>query len=122
VKDIDFASREIRVRDGKGRKDRVTPLPESLVTPLQHHLESVRATFERDLAEGCGDVSLPDALDRKYARGVVSARRAARPVVPPGRAARLAHAGKRGALSYFQAHSPPKDGSLAARQIWYGLR
>jgi integron integrase len=68
VKDMDFASREIRVRDGKGRKDRVTPLPESLVTPLQRHLESVRATFERDLAEGCGDVALPDALDRKYAR------------------------------------------------------
>lgn len=66
VKDLDFDTREIRVRDGKGRKDRVTTLPESLTAPLRRHLEGVRATFERDLTEGFGDVALPDALARKY--------------------------------------------------------
>jgi len=30
VKDVDLERREIRVRDGKGQKDRVTVLPESL--------------------------------------------------------------------------------------------
>ena len=66
VKDLDFEAREIRVRDGKGRKDRVTTLPDSLAAPLRRHLETVRATFERDLADGFGAVALPDALARKY--------------------------------------------------------
>lgn len=66
VKDIDFASREVLVRDGKGGKDRVTMLPESLAEPLQRHLERVRELHEEDLAAGYGSVYLPYALDRKY--------------------------------------------------------
>ena len=49
VKDIDFASREILVRDGKGAKDRVTMLPESLIEPLRRHLERVRELHGEDL-------------------------------------------------------------------------
>ena len=37
VKDLDFAQRQIIVRDGKGMEDRVTMLPESLIIPLQEH-------------------------------------------------------------------------------------
>lgn len=37
-KDIEFTRGEIVVRDGKGAKDRVTMLPQSLVGPLQDHL------------------------------------------------------------------------------------
>jgi integron integrase len=66
VKDLDFGQFEIRVRDGKGRKDRVTPLPRLLVEPLQSHLLRVRAVHERDLLQGFGAVTLPDALARKY--------------------------------------------------------
>jgi len=66
VQDIDFASSEILVRDGKGAKDRITMLPESLKTPLQDHLKKVKALHERDLAEGWGRVQMPTALDRKY--------------------------------------------------------
>jgi integron integrase len=66
VKDVDFERREIRVRRGKGDKDRVTPLPEACVRPLLNHLQEVRALHERDLAEGFGAVALPDALSRKY--------------------------------------------------------
>jgi integron integrase len=68
VKDVDFAYRQILVRDGKGAKDRVTMLPENLVQPLQEHLGRVRALHRRDLAEGYGEVSLPHALARKYPR------------------------------------------------------
>jgi len=66
VQDIDFARNEITVRDGKGAKDRVTMLPESLKTPLQEHLRKVKAIHEKDLRDGYGRVPLPNALDRKY--------------------------------------------------------
>jgi len=66
VKDVDFAYRQILVRDGKGGKDRVTMLPEPLVSPLQAHFGRVRALHQRDLAGGHGEVWLPDALARKY--------------------------------------------------------
>lgn len=66
VKDVDFARKEILVRDGKGFKDRVTMLPQSLVPVLQQHLERVKALHEQDLQAGYGAVFLPNALDRKY--------------------------------------------------------
>ena len=66
VKDVDFAYRQITVRDGKGHKDRVTMLPASLAEPLKTHLERVRAIHDQDLADGHGDVYLPNALERKY--------------------------------------------------------
>jgi integron integrase len=68
VKDVDFGYRQILVRDGKGGKDRVTMLPASVVEPLQQHLLRVKALHDRDIAEGYGDVELPDALMRKYPR------------------------------------------------------
>jgi integron integrase len=68
VKDIDFAYRQMLVRDGKGAKDRVTMLPEGLVQPLQAHLGKVRLLHQRDLEQGFGEVSLPYALARKNPR------------------------------------------------------
>jgi integron integrase len=66
VKDVDFAYRQITVRDAKGGKDRVTVLPNILVTPLQGHLVRVRSLHAQDLLEGYGAVRLPSALARKY--------------------------------------------------------
>jgi integron integrase len=66
VKDIDFARKEILVRDGKGFKDRVTMLPVALVEPLRAHLERVRELHRQDVADGFGAVYLPYALERKY--------------------------------------------------------
>jgi integron integrase len=68
VKDVDFRLRRITVRDGKGSKDRVTMLPETLAEPLQIHLELVRRMHDSDLARGAGAVFLPCALERKYPR------------------------------------------------------
>lgn len=68
VKDVNFAYRQILVRDAKGGKDRVTMLPEGVVQPLQEHLGRLRVLHRRDLAEGFGEVSLPHALARKYPR------------------------------------------------------
>lgn len=66
VKDIDFERGEIVVRAGKGNKDRVTMLPDSLGDDLTAHLVGVKALHERDLADGFGEVYLPYALARKY--------------------------------------------------------
>lgn len=66
VQDIDFSRNEILVRDGKGAKDRITMLPESLKASLREHLEKVKAIHEKDLSEGWGCVQMPGALDCKY--------------------------------------------------------
>jgi integron integrase len=66
IKDVDFGQKHLVVRDGKGRKDRVTLLPEALVEPLRRQIERARERHARDLAEGYGRVYLPDALVRKY--------------------------------------------------------
>ena len=66
VKDVDFAQHILLVRDGKGEKDRITMLPETLVAPLQEHLVRVKQLHTKDLAEGYGTVYLPYALERKY--------------------------------------------------------
>jgi integron integrase len=66
VKDVDFAYKKITVREGKGEKDRVTMLPESVIEPLQKHLPEVKKQHEADLKAGLGTVHMPYALDRKY--------------------------------------------------------
>lgn len=66
VKDVDFEMKEITVRSGKGDKDRLVPLSESLIPVLREHIERVRLMHEQDLAAGFGSVYLPHALDRKY--------------------------------------------------------
>ena len=66
VKDIDFTTNQIVVREGKGDKDRITMLPTVVKEPLTAHLIRVRTLHQQDLERGFGRVALPDALDRKY--------------------------------------------------------
>lgn len=66
VKDVDFDLDQIVVRGGKGDRDRITMLPQSLKAELRRHLSEVRVLHERDLGRGAGIVELPRALDRKF--------------------------------------------------------
>jgi integron integrase len=66
VKDLDFDSNYVLVREGKGEKDRITMLPEKLKEPLKRHLVKVKLLHEDDLEAGFGEVYLPYALERKY--------------------------------------------------------
>lgn len=66
VKDVDLERCAILVRDGKGAKDRVVTLDESLVPHLRVHLSRVRQLHVQDLAQGGGAVYIPHALERKY--------------------------------------------------------
>jgi integrase len=74
IQDVDFEYRTITVRDGKGEKDRIVPLPETVIPELRRQIERVRLLHEEDLAARYGEVDLPDALERKYphaARGFI---------------------------------------------------
>jgi integron integrase len=66
VKDIDFQQNHIVVREGKGAKDRITMLPQSIREALQTHLVRVKQQHADDCRDGFGEVYLPYALERKY--------------------------------------------------------
>ncbi len=65
VKDIDIDRHQLIVKDGKGGKDRILPLPEMLVIPLEKHLRNLRRTYN-NFSDRSVKVSLPNALARKY--------------------------------------------------------
>ena len=66
VKDVELARKEIIIRDGKGGKDRVTMLPDSLLEAIRAQLVLRRAWHEQDMALNKVDVWLPGALAVKY--------------------------------------------------------
>ncbi|MFW2374263.1 MAG: integron integrase [Gammaproteobacteria bacterium] len=66
VFDIDFDYNQIIIRNAKGNKDRVVPLPDKLVDGLRIQIRQVKLLHADDMAEGFGEVYLPLALSRKY--------------------------------------------------------
>lgn len=66
VKDVDFSHRSITIRAGKGDRDRVTMLPESLIEPLRARIAERLKMHHLDLSLGMADVEMPHALARKY--------------------------------------------------------
>lgn len=67
VKDVRIEERTLVIRGGKGGKDRVTLLPDSLVSPLRDMIAHSRQLWEDDRRDGIPGVYLPDAVGRKYA-------------------------------------------------------
>lgn len=72
VKDVDFDRHEVTVRDGKGGKDRLTMLPQSIVTDLQAHLHKVQVLHQLDRENNAPGVEMPVALAKKYPSDSVS--------------------------------------------------
>lgn len=66
VKDVDFALNQTIVRDGKGKIDRITVLPDGIKPDIEAHLRLVQQVHRQDLRNGLGRVYLPYALARKY--------------------------------------------------------
>ena len=66
VLDVDLEQLTIVVRHGKGGKDRITMLPESLLADLGAQIQYARDVHRADVAEGFGRTYLPFALERKY--------------------------------------------------------
>jgi integron integrase len=66
VKDVDLERRQLSIREPKGGRERMTPLPRRSVEALAAHLAEVKRIWRRDLETGGGHVLLPWALGRKY--------------------------------------------------------
>lgn len=66
VQDVDLTYNVVRVNQGKGRKDRLIPLPKSLKADFASHLETQRARHLEDFKNGAAGVYLPDRLSIKY--------------------------------------------------------
>lgn len=64
--DVDFDYQQILIRNSKGKKDRVVPLPNRLKAALETQIQQTIETHKQDLTAGYGEVFLPDALSRKY--------------------------------------------------------
>lgn len=66
VKDLDFDYMQITVRNGKGKKDRITMLPDKLKPLLKDQIRKVHCLHQQDLARGFGSTILPNSLAKKY--------------------------------------------------------
>jgi len=66
IKDIDFDHGTIIVRNGKGNKDRIVPLPQKYKQQLKLHLAARQLEFDADKERGLHSVHMPEALARKY--------------------------------------------------------
>ncbi len=68
VQDIDFAYTQIIVRESKGNKERVVPLPARLIDPMKNHLRAVKSLHDQDLVEGFGSALMPTGAITKYGK------------------------------------------------------
>ncbi|MDH5396161.1 MAG: integron integrase [Gammaproteobacteria bacterium] len=66
ILDVDFDYQQIMIREAKGKKDRVVPIPKKLIERLKRQICSVAVMHKRDLEQGYGSVYIPEALSRKY--------------------------------------------------------
>jgi site-specific recombinase XerD len=70
VQHLDFAARRIHVYNGKGRRDRITLLPASLIPRLDSHLLRIKALHGEDLRKGYGKSVYPAAYARRTTRAL----------------------------------------------------
>ena len=66
VHNFNFDTSILTVHDGKGKKDRTVPIPETIVTELKTQLQSVIALHQEDLKAGYAGTFLPNLLEKKY--------------------------------------------------------
>lgn len=67
IKDVDLQRAALLVRRGKGKKDRIVPLPSCLLPALEKHIGFVQRLYDADLDTGAGWVALPDTLGEVHA-------------------------------------------------------
>lgn len=66
VHNFNYDTGILTVQDGKGKKSRTVPLPESIVPELKKHLDVVIDLHQKDLEQGYNGVFLYGRLEKKY--------------------------------------------------------
>jgi integron integrase len=59
MEDINIEEKHIAIRDGKGKKDRITLLPENLIPAIQVQMRKVERIHRLDISKGFGHVEIP---------------------------------------------------------------
>lgn len=72
IKDLDFTNKKLIIHEGKGDKDGIVPIPDSLLDPLQKQTECALQTWQSDRYHKYNGVSIPNALDKKYKSAATS--------------------------------------------------
>ena len=66
IHNFNFDMGILTIHDGKGKKDRTVPIPETLRKELEEQLEYISKLHDNDLKAGYDGVFLPGRLDKKY--------------------------------------------------------
>ncbi|MBE9525853.1 MAG: integron integrase [Proteobacteria bacterium] len=66
IHNFNFDTGILTIHDGKGKKDRTVPIPQSIVPELQRQLQKTTSLYEADLKANYAGVFLPDQLEKKY--------------------------------------------------------
>jgi len=66
INNFNFENNLLTVHDGKGKKDRTVPLPESIEAELRAQLEKTMAGHQEDLDAGHAGVFMSGLLEKKY--------------------------------------------------------
>jgi len=66
VHNFNFDAGILTIHDGKGKKDRTVPIPQTLMPELTSQLDAVKTLHNRDLKTGYAGVFLDNLLEKKY--------------------------------------------------------
>lgn len=66
VKDIQWGTQTIHIHAGKGAKDRMVPLPQSIAPDLRQLVVRIGQRHAKEVLSGFGFAPMPDALGVKY--------------------------------------------------------
>jgi integron integrase len=66
VQNFNFDKGVLTIMDGKGKKARTVPIPQTIMQDLLAQLEMVKQYHEEDLKAGYAGVFLDDSLEKKY--------------------------------------------------------
>lgn len=68
IQDVDFGYQQIIIRNAKGNKERVVPLPVRIASKLHDHIAEMKTQHNQDLENGLGSVYMPAELVLKFGK------------------------------------------------------
>lgn len=68
VQDIDFGYQQIIIRNAKGNKERIVPLPVKIAGSIKQHIADINRQHKTDIQDGFGSVYMPSELVKKYGK------------------------------------------------------